>query len=156
MPERKEAQMIFSLSMHLQCSSHVFSTIFFTEDVSYSLPDFRFPIHRTAKHLKQEIPLYMHLTLPITHAPSCEFSESTAIQKRQKINLVGGFVSLVPSSASFPITWKAVAAISHRFSCEAWGMGWRGKHSLSFWAAGHPSHSLLFRSQRGHWTLPGQ
>lgn len=108
------------------------------------------------KHLRQETPLYMHLIFPQTSCP-CEFSESTAhdILKRQRINLVG-FVPLLLSAASFPITLKAVAAISHRFSFGDWGMGWRRKNNLSFWAAAHPNHSLLFGIQRGHWTLPRQ
>lgn len=146
--------MILSLSIHPQCFSHVFSTIFFTEDFSFSLTDFSFPIHRTVKHFRQEMTLYMHLIFTQSSCPY-EFPESTAILKRQRINLVG-FVPLVPSAASFPITLKSVSAISHRFSCGAWGMGWRRKHILSFWAAAHPNRFLLFRSQRGHWTLPGQ
>lgn len=146
--------MTLSLSIQPQFFSHNFSTIFFTGDVSCSLPDFPFPIHRTAKHLRQEKPLYMYL---IFAQNSCtfEFSENTAILKRQRINLVV-FVSLLPSAASFPITLKAVGAISHRFSCGAWGVGWSRKHNLCFWAAAHPHHSLLFRSHRGHWTVPGQ
>lgn len=47
--------MTLSLSIHPQCFSHVFNTIFFTEGVSCSLTDFPFPMHRTAQHLRQEM-----------------------------------------------------------------------------------------------------
>lgn len=106
-------------------------------------PDFPFPIHRTAKYLGQEMPLCMYLIFA-QNSCTCEFSESTAILKRQRINLLV-FASLLPSAASFPITLKAVAG---------WAVGLEA--CLSFWAAAHPNHSLLFRSQRDHWTTPGQ